>query len=58
MKISPFDYVKSINQKNKMDDWRDGGIREKKLMLTVYKVLQDEDKTLEIMEIIKAQREY
>lgn len=43
---------------NKLDDWRDGGIKEKKLMLTVNQIIGDPDKTLEIMDIIKAQSEY
>jgi len=43
---------------NKLDGWRDGGIREKKLMLSVNTVIGDPDKTLEIMDIIKAQNEY
>jgi type I restriction enzyme R subunit len=44
----------------KLDGWRDGGIKEKKLKLAVLGVLQDADKDRidEIMEIIKAQREY
>lgn len=42
----------------KLDGWRDGGLREKKLRLAVLAVLQNEDKVNEIMEIIKAQREY
>ncbi|MFT6638213.1 MAG: type I restriction enzyme R subunit [Flavobacterium sp.] len=43
---------------NKLDGWRDGGIKEKKLMLAVNLIMQDTDRTLEIMEIIKAQNEY
>lgn len=43
---------------NKLDGWRDGGIKEKKLMLAVNQVIQDADTTLLIMEIIKAQNEY
>ncbi len=43
---------------NKLDGWRDGGIKEKKLMLAVNVVITDPTKTLELMEIIKAQSEY
>ena len=43
---------------NKLDGWRDGGIKEKKLMLAVGKVVNDIDTTLYIMEIVKAQHEY
>jgi type I restriction enzyme R subunit len=43
---------------NKLDGWRDGGIKEKKLMLAVGRVVNDIDTTLQIMEVIKAQNEY
>ena len=43
---------------NKLDGWRDGGIKEKKLMLAVNGIISDADKTLALMEIIKAQSEY
>lgn len=43
---------------NKLDGWRDGGIKEKKLMLAVNQIIVDVDKTIEIMNIIKAQGEY
>jgi type I restriction enzyme, R subunit len=43
---------------NKLDGWRDGGIKEKKLMLAVNTLIGDPDKTLELMDIIKAQNEY
>jgi len=43
---------------NKLDGWRDGGIKEKKLMLAVNDVVGDSDKTIALMEIIKAQSEY
>ncbi|PJX25164.1 restriction endonuclease subunit R [Psychroflexus sp. S27] len=48
----------SVIEDNKLDGWRDGGIKEKKLMLAVFSVLKDQDKTFELMEIIKAQNEY
>ena len=47
-----------VIQENKLDGWRDGGIKEKKLMLAVNVVVNDPDKTLELMEIIKALSEY
>ncbi|TLP79750.1 type I restriction endonuclease subunit R [Maribacter sp. ACAM166] len=50
--------VHSTIIENKLDGWRDGGIKEKKLMLAVGKVVNDIDTTLHIMEIIKAQNEY
>lgn len=43
---------------NKLDGWRDGGIKERRLMLEVGKVVNDTNTTLQIMEIIKAQNEY
>jgi type I restriction enzyme R subunit len=43
---------------NKLDGWRDGGIKEKKLMLAVNGIVADAEKTLALMDIIKAQREY
>jgi type I restriction enzyme R subunit len=48
----------SVVQYTKNDGWRDGGIREKKVRIAVNGVLQDEEKTDEIMKIIKAQSEY
>lgn len=38
---------------NKLDGWRDGGIKEKKLMFVVNVVIIDFIKILELMEIIK-----
>ena len=43
---------------NKLDGWRDGGIKEKKLRIEVNRIINDQQKTLELMEIIKAQSEY
>jgi type I restriction enzyme R subunit len=43
---------------NKLDGWRDGGIKEKKLRIEVNKIVNDPQKTMELMDIIKAQREY
>jgi len=43
---------------NKLDGWRDGGIKEKKLRIEVNKIIGDPQKTMELMDIIKAQNEY
>lgn len=43
---------------NKLDGWRDGGIKERKLRIAVQNILKDDEKTDELMEIIKAQRDY
>jgi type I restriction enzyme R subunit len=43
---------------NKLDGWRDGGIKEKKLRIEVNSIVGDPEKTMNIMEIIKAQNEY
>jgi type I restriction enzyme R subunit len=50
----------AVIQATKLDGWRDGGIKERKLMLAVIKMLPEEerDRIEEIMEIIKAQSEY
>ena len=40
---------------NKLDGWRDGGIKEKKLRIEVNKIIKDPQKTMELMDIIKAQ---
>jgi type I restriction enzyme R subunit len=44
----------------KLDGWRDGGIKERKLKLAIMQVLPEEekDRIKEIMNIVKAQREY
>lgn len=47
-----------VIQYTKNDGWRDGGIREKKVRIAVNELIQDEEKTAEIMKIIKAQGEY
>jgi len=43
---------------NKLDGWRDGGIKEKKLRIVVNKYIEDPEKVMELMKIIKAQDEY
>ncbi|MEL7421709.1 MAG: HsdR family type I site-specific deoxyribonuclease [Bacteroidota bacterium] len=52
--------VDAVIQATKLDGWRDGGLKEKKLKLSVLAILPEKDKERidEIMEIIKAQREY
>ncbi len=45
-------------QYNKLDNWRDGGIKEKKLRIAVSKIVEDPQKVMELMDIIKAQSEY
>lgn len=48
----------SVIQTNKLDGWRDGGLKEKKLRIAVNRLIKDEEKTEELMQIIKAQSEY
>lgn len=48
----------NVIRTSKLDDWRDGGIRERKLKLAVQELIKDNEKTEELMEIIKAQKEY
>lgn len=52
--------VDAVIQATKLDGWRDGGIKERKLKLAVLAVLPEKDKLRidEIMDIIKAQRDY
>jgi type I restriction enzyme R subunit len=48
----------NVIQTNKLDGWRDGGIKEKKLRLAINEIIKDDEKTNELMKIIKAQSEY
>jgi type I restriction enzyme R subunit len=48
----------NVIQANKLDEWRDGGIREKKLRLAVNALIKNDEKTAELMDIIKSQHEY
>lgn len=50
----------AVIQATKLDGWRDGGIKERKLKLAVLDILPEKERFRidEIMEIIKAQREY
>lgn len=43
---------------NKLDGWRDGGIKEKKLRIEINKIINDPKQTMIVMDIIKAQSEY
>lgn len=48
----------NVIKANKLDGWRDGGIKEKKLAMAVFQMIKDKDLTDELMTIIKAQKEY
>jgi type I restriction enzyme R subunit len=48
----------NVIQSNKLDGWRDGGIKERKLRLAINNLLKNDELTGEIMEIVKAQNEY
>ena len=48
----------NVIQANKLDGWRDGGLKEKKLRIAVNGLMKNDEKTSELMKIIKAQSEY
>ena len=48
----------NVIKTNKMDGWRDGGLKEKKLRLAINEVIKDDETTAVIMQIVKAQSEY
>jgi type I restriction enzyme R subunit len=48
----------NVIKANKLDGWRDGGIKEKKLAMAVFQILNDKERTDDLMAIIKAQNEY
>jgi type I restriction enzyme R subunit len=50
--------IDNVIHSNKLDGWRDGGIKEKKLRIAVNEIIKDDEKTAELMKIIKAQSEY
>lgn len=50
--------IDNVIHTNKLDGWRDGGIKEKKLRIAINDIIKDDDKTKELMQIIKAQSEY
>lgn len=48
----------NVIKTNKLDGWRDGGIKEKKLRIAVNDIIKDSETTALIMELVKAQNEY
>lgn len=50
--------IDNVIHSNKLDGWRDGGIKEKKLRIAVNELIKNDEKTAELMKIIKAQSEY
>lgn len=48
----------NVIKANKLDGWRDGGIKEKKLGMAVFQLLKDKELKAHLMTIIKAQHEY
>jgi type I restriction enzyme R subunit len=50
--------IDNVIHSKKLDGWRDGGIKEKKLRIAVNELIKDDEKTAELMKIIKAQSEY
>ncbi len=48
----------NIIKATKLDGWRDGGIKERKLRIAVQNILKDDEKTDALMDIIKAQCDY
>lgn len=48
----------NVIKTNKLDGWRDGGLKEKKLRLAINEVIKDDEVTAVIMQIVKAQSEY
>jgi len=48
----------NVIKTNKLDGWRDGGIKEKKLRIAINQIIKDDETTAILMEIVKAQNEY
>lgn len=48
----------NVIKTNKLDGWRDGGLKEKKLRIAINEIIKDSEKTNNIMQIVKAQNEY
>jgi len=48
----------NVIKANKLDGWRDGGLKEKKLKIAIHEVIKDDETTALIMQIVKAQNEY
>ncbi|MCO6163692.1 type I restriction endonuclease subunit R [Flavobacterium sp. NRK F7] len=50
--------IDNVIKTKKLDGWRDGGIKEKKLRIAINEIIKDDETTALIMEIAKAQNEY
>lgn len=50
--------IDNVIKSNKLDGWRDGGLKEKKLRIAINEIIKDDSKTEELMQIVKAQNEY
>lgn len=50
--------VDNVIKSNKLDGWRDGGLKEKKLRIAINGIIKDDNKTSALMDIVKAQIEY
>lgn len=48
----------NVIKTNKLDGWRDGGLKEKKLRIAINAIIKDDGQTEGVMHIIKAQNEY
>jgi type I restriction enzyme, R subunit len=48
----------NVIKSNKLDGWRDGGLKEKKLRIAINEIIKDDNKTDELMLIVKAQKDY
>lgn len=48
----------NVIKTNKLDGWRDGGLKEKKLRIAINEIIKDDSETVAIMKVIKAQNEY
>ncbi|KAB1154793.1 type I restriction endonuclease subunit R [Flavobacterium luteum] len=48
----------NVIKSNKLDGWRDGGLKEKKLRIAINEIIKDDNRTEELMHIVKAQNEY
>jgi type I restriction enzyme R subunit len=48
----------NVIKTNKLDGWRDGGLKEKKLKIAINEIIKDDGQTVAIMKIIKVQNEY
>lgn len=48
----------NVIKSNKLDGWRDGGLKEKKLRIAINEIIKNDSRTEELMHIVKAQNEY